>query len=108
MSKTVAMTAKFTEKESNLLDAWAESRGMTRSAAIHELVVRGIQNVSEKQTKPAEENDVVRFLFKEDYTYFWKGHEYAGFVRDDEAHIRFGGEWMIYPLSELPAEIVRV
>ena len=104
MGKSVAMTAKFTEEESKRIDAWAESHKMTRSGALHELVMRSF---TESKTKETQDNDVVTFRFTEDLSYFWKDHEYVGFLRDDEAHIKFGGEWMIYPLKEIPADIVK-
>ena len=104
MGKSVAMTAKFTEDESKRIDAWAESHKMSRSGALHELVMRSFAD--SKKADESNDNDVVTFRFTEDYSYFWKDHEYVGFIRDDEAHIKFGGEWMIYPLKEIPVEIV--
>ena len=103
MGKTIAITAKFTEKEADRIEAMAAAQGTSKSAVLHELVMKGFEAPKVENTPVA---DTVRFKFIEDYTFFWKDREYPGFIRDGEAHIKFGGDWKIYPLSILPVEVV--
>lgn len=104
MGKSIAMTAKFSEIECNQIDAWAALKGLSRSAAIHELVMKGFaENNTVREEKPT--NNVVKFYFKDDYSYFWKDHEYIGMINGDDATIKFGGEWMSYKLADLPVEV---
>lgn len=101
MGKTIPMTAKFTEEEADRITAIAGANSSSISAVLHDLVIKGLE-------RPAETvaTDSVKFRFKEDYTYFWKDREYPGFIRNGEAHIRFGGDWKIYNLSEIPVEVL--
>lgn len=102
MGKTIPMTAKFTEEEADRIDSWAASKGLSRSAALHDLIMKSFEHhINENPGN----TDSVRFLFTDDYTYFWKGREYPGFIRDGEAHIKFGGDWKIYKLEEIPVEV---
>lgn len=103
MGKTIAITAKFTEKEADRIEAMAVAQGTSKSAVLHELVIKGFEAPKEETAVAA---DTVRFKFTEDYTYFWKDREYPGFIRDGEAHIKFGGDWKIYPLHKLPVEVI--
>lgn len=102
MGKTIALTAKFTETEADRIEAMAISGGISKSALLHDLVLKGMSSHECAST------DTVRFRFTEDYTFFWKDREYPGFIRDGEAHIKFGGDWKIYDLNILPVEIVEV
>lgn len=98
MGKTIPLTGKFAENECDQVDAYARSNGLSRSAAIHQLVMAGLHS--------SDGDGSVTFRFLEDYSYFWKGREYAGFIRGDEAHVLFGGDWKIYKLADIPVEIV--
>lgn len=102
MGKTIAITAKFTQEEADRIEAYAISMGTSKSAILHDLVISGLGN-----STPDISSEAVVFRFTENYLYFWIGHEYPGFVRGNEAHIKFGGEWMIYKLSDIPAEVIR-
>ena len=103
MGKTIAITAKFTEEEAARIDAMAYSQGTSKSAVLHDLVMKGF-NAPSSESFP----DTVKFKFLENYTYFWKDREYPGFIRDGEAHIKFGGDWKIYKVNEIPVEIIGV
>lgn len=107
MGKTIPMTAKFTEEEADRIDTWAASKGLSRSAALHELVDRSFLMANTKTEDDQSAKNVVKFRFWKDFSYFWKDHDYMGFIRDDEAHISFGGEWKIYKLNEIPADVIR-
>lgn len=99
MGKTIPLTGKFAENECDQIDAYARMNNLSRSAAIHQLVMAGLK-------APSDKGDTVTFRFLEDYAYFWKDKEYTGFLRGDEAHIRFGGDWHIYNKNEIPVEII--
>ena len=103
MGKTIAITAKFTEKEADRIEAMAVAQGTSKSAVLHELVMKGFEAPKAENTAIA---DTVRFRFTEDFAYFWKDREYPGFIRDGEAHIKFGGDWKIYDLSKIPVEVL--
>lgn len=105
MGKTIAITAKFTEEEAARIDAMAYSSGTSKSAVLHELVLKGFDAPVMGGTPTL---DTVKFRFLENYTYFWKDREYPGFIRDGEAHIKFGGDWKIYKLNEIPVEVIGV
>ena len=105
MAKTVVVSSKFTEEECDIIDSWAAAHEMTRSAALHKLVMGACQK-TEMMIPEKEDNSVAQFRFTENFSYFFKERIYNGFIREDEAHIRFGGEWMIYKLDELPVEVL--
>ena len=108
MGKTMTLAAKFSEEETNRIDSWAAAHGLSRSGAIHEIVMGAMQPCNNVvPTDSTVKNEVVTFRFNENFSYFWKNKEYSGFLAGDEAHIKFGGEWMIYKLSDIPVEIVR-
>ena len=102
MGKSIPITAKFTESEADRIETMAVAQGTSKSAILHDLVMKGLE--VHKTTNAAA--DTVRFRFTEDYTYFWKDREYPGFIREGEAHIKFGGDWKIYPLDALPVEVI--
>lgn len=99
MGKTIAITGKFTEAESDRIDSYAKIKGISKSAALHELVMNGFN-------QPSGETKTVTFRFKENFSFFWKDHDYIGFIEEGNAHIKFGGEWKIYKVDEIPADII--
>ena len=102
MSKTVAVSGKFSEDECQQIENYAEIHGMNKSQVVHELVMNGIK------LKPQNEKGVrsIGLYFTDNFAYFWKGNTYRGILTGDEVSIKFGGEWMNYHLSELPAKVV--
>ena len=99
MGKTIAMTGKFAESECDQIDTFARMHDLSRSAAIHYLVMEGLKT-------PTDKGDSVTFKFLENFAYFWKDREYKGFLRDGKAHILFGGDWLIYDVDKIPVEII--
>ncbi len=105
MSKTITVASKFSEEEIDIIDYFVQKNQTTRSALFHDLVMQGVkgENSANEITTNIQE---VRFLFREDFAYFWKGREYRGIISGEEASVYFGGEWKHYKLDELPVEVL--
>ena len=109
MSKTITVASKFTEEEIDKIDYFVGKNKTTRSALVHELVMRGLdgnQDETNLITKGNSDIREVKLLFDDDFSYFWKGKEYKGIVNGDDVSIYFGGEWKNYKFDELPVTIM--
>lgn len=104
MSKTITVASKFSEEEIDMIDYFVQKNHTTRSALFHDLVMQGVKGGSPIHDIPSNVQEV-KFLFKEDYAYFWKNREYRGIINGEEASVYFGGEWKHYRLDELPVEV---
>lgn len=109
MSKTITVASKFTEEEIDKIDYFVAQNNTTRSALFHELVMSGVdgkQGETNLITKGNSDIKEVRLLFTDDYSYFWKNHEYKGIINGEDVSVYFGGEWKNYKMSDLPIEVM--
>lgn len=108
MGKSVTVASKFTEEEIDKIDYFVAQKHTTRSALFHDLVMNGVNgtDVSSAEIVGSTNIKEVKFLFKDNYAYFWKDREYRGIINGDNASLYFGGEWKNYKLSDLPVEVV--
>ena len=105
MSKTITVASKFSEEEIDMIDYFVQKSNSTRSALFHDLVMQGVKGDEPVHEIPTNVQEV-RFLFTDDFAYFWKGREYRGIINGEEASVYFGGEWKHYKLDELPVEVL--
>ena len=109
MGKTIAVASKFTEEELNRIDFFVQQRNTTRSTLVHDLVMDAVDGRDSREDILGN-SDIkkVRFLFKDNFAYFWKDREYEGIINADAncANLYFGGEWKTYSLDELPVVIL--
>jgi len=108
MSKTITVASKFTEEEIDKIDYFVAKNHTTRSALVHELVMRGLDGSQDETnliTKGNSDIREVKLLFNDDFSYFWKGKEYRGIINGEDVSIYFGGEWKNYKLDELPVTV---
>ena len=104
MSKTFTVASKFSEDELDMIDYFVQKNQTTRSALFHDLVMQGVRG-AEPETEVGNVQEV-RFLFTEDFAYFWKNREYRGIINGEDASVYFGGEWKHSKLDELPVEVL--
>lgn len=104
MGKTQTVASKFTEEELDKIDFYVKMNNTTRSALFHDLVMQGVSGKKNNIISPNLKE--VRFLFKDNFAYFWKDREYKGILNGSSASLYFGGEWKTYSMDELPVEII--
>lgn len=102
---SVTLAGKFSQEEVDRIEFETARREITKSALIHELVMKGLDG--EDNPKYIAGSEEVTFVFKKDFAYFWKGREYKGVLNGDNASIWFGGGLIPYKLKDLPVEIKR-
>lgn len=103
MSKTITVASKFSEEEIDMIDYFVQKNQTTRSALFHDLVMQGVKGTQPEHELPNVQE--VKFLFTDDFAYFWKGREYRGIINGEDASVYFGGEWKHYKLADLPVEV---
>ncbi len=106
MSKTITVASKFSEEEIDLIDYFVQTNHTTRSALFHDLVMQGVKGEPQEAHSIPSNVVEVRFLFTEDYGYFFAGREYKGIINGDDASVYIGGTYQHYKLDELPVQVI--
>lgn len=106
MSKTITVASKFSEEEIDLIDYVVQSNHTTRSALFHDLVMQGVKGEPQEAHSIPSNIIKVKFLFTENYGFFFEGRKYDAIINGDDASVFIGGSWKHYKLDELPVQVI--